>query len=129
MLSHFLLKAILVEGDLLSGKSNYFNVFQSFFSDFLCFLLVYSHSTFFSFIKLNFGLHFVVLTSSTCNFVNLNLLYSLHAYVSYLQFLHQTIACVVFDPDYLKKSYGVNNTGEFVEKVVICDVRNMYKLS
>ena len=36
-----------VEGDLLSGKPNWFNVFRSFFRIFLCFLLVYSQSTLF----------------------------------------------------------------------------------
>ena len=35
------------------------------------------------------------------------------------------LACVVFDPDCLKRSYGVNNTGESVDKVVICYVRIM----
>ena len=50
---------ILVEGNLLSGKPNCFNVFQSFF-DFLCFLLVFSQSTVFPFFKLNLGLRFML---------------------------------------------------------------------
>ena len=29
------------------------------------------------------------------------------------------LACVVFEPDYLKRSYGVNNTGESVDENVI----------
>ena len=28
------------------------------------------------------------------------------------------LACVVFDPDCPKRSYGVNNTGEYVDKKV-----------
>ena len=34
-------------------------------------------------------------------------------------------ACVVFDPDCLKRSYGVNHTVESADKVVICYVRIM----
>ena len=30
------------------------------------------------------------------------------------------LACVVFDPDCPKRSYAVNNTGEYVDEVVIC---------
>ena len=35
------------------------------------------------------------------------------------------LACVVFYPDCLKRSYGVNHTVESVDKVVICYVRIM----
>ena len=35
------------------------------------------------------------------------------------------LTCVVFEPDCIKRSYGVNNTGESVDEVVICYVRIM----
>ena len=52
----FASRQILVEGDLLSGKPNCFNIF----SDFLCFLLVFSQSMFIPFFELIFGLRFVL---------------------------------------------------------------------
>ena len=35
------------------------------------------------------------------------------------------LACVVFDPDCLKRSYGVNHTVESVDKVVKCYARTL----